>query len=137
MAHGEIRTLFVDALKINTDSATDLRKSTLTAAQIFADATDNLLTQERILIAKEDEVSGMEQLAYIEVCNEKDPTTGKQKYSNDTTRKTETEQRIRNDPTSKMHRDELYAIRMEVKECEKIREVARTTLKALEIISNL
>ena len=137
MAHGEVKSQFGGLFDTNTTNTTELRSAAWKAAKIFANATDELLTQERILIAKEDEVSGIERLKYITVCNERDSTTGKQVYTNDTTRKAETEQRIRNDDNAMMHREELYSIRMEVKECEKIREIARTTLKALEIISNL
>lgn len=130
MAHGEIRSLFGDITKKE-----NLGQAALEAVNIFANATDSLLTQQRILIAKQDEIAQLEAFITAQVINEQDPVSGKATYSNEMSRKAEITLRLNSQ--YKHIYDELGEIELNIKEADKIREVAKTTLKALEIVSAL
>jgi len=134
MAHGEVRNVFNTSINVNNTQ--DLKESALASAKVYANATDSLLTQLRILGAKQKEVKKMESLTMSEILREKD-INGKPKFSNVEMRKTELVNRVDKDFNALRSKDELYDIEMEIKEAEELRNVAKTLLKSIELISAL
>jgi len=134
MAHGEVNAVFDTSLDVNNTQK--LKCSVVEATKIYANSTDNMLTQLRILGAKQDEVEKRTNLTVLEIAKEKD-SNGKLKFTNESMRKAELADRMDNDPNALREKDELWDIEMELKEAEELRRVAKTILKSIEIISTL